>query len=656
MSFIFNKDNIIKIYIAKDERENVRLSVYDLKNDINRVCCDAEIVFDSKKADIIVCSANNEEFSRFSNCEYNFSREEYRYIVENEKIYLFGADDLGTMWAIDAFSEKELNIPPFYFFDGINFRRKKRIEIENKIVSDHPHTKFRGWFINDEDLLGGFRSKGKRDIDYAFYKDIIHPDFMEKIVETALRFKINLIIPSTLIDICNPYEEKLVKIVSKRGLFVSQHHIEPMGVSHFAFEKFATKFGYDKTQSFIQNKDAMVACWKYYAEKWAKYPRVVWQLGLRGAGDRPVWTTDKSVSDSERERGKLISDAIKTQYDIISSLTEKKIYSTSTVWMEGAKLLQSGDLKLPDETIAVFADIGMSQLFGDDFFSVPREKNRKYGIYNHSQYWHTGPHLSEGVYPEKIAYAYNLAGKYKSDYYTILNVGNVKEFTFSVNINAKLAWHGTSKSLSNVIDAYCSSYAQGYANEFRNMISEYFDALGELDEKYYKDFCNKYDFNYHKYENLPFPVLNINDGIVCFVGRCLSFDDKRKLYSEGFKRTVDNGYKKMQKVANRFSVLSEKIRKEYRKALIQKWYFQAKFWVNLFGFAIENCNAIEDYNKGNTYNISNYYLKSSEFVKNILDLRRELFLGKWKKWFSADTKLNIPMLYDFCINEYNRLK
>ena len=67
-------------------------------------------------------------------------------------------------------------------------------------------------------------------------------------------------------------------------------------------------------------------------------------------------------------------------------------------------------------------------------------------------------------------------------------------------------------------------------------------------------------------------------------------------------------------------------------------------------------NAIEDYNKGNTYNISNYYLKSSEFVKNILDLRRELFLGKWKKWFSADTKLNIPMLYDFCINEYNRLK
>ena len=53
-------------------------------------------------------------------------------------------------------------------------------------MQEYPHTRFRGWFINDEDLLSGFMSKGKRNIDYIFYKDVIHPDLMEKIVETAL--------------------------------------------------------------------------------------------------------------------------------------------------------------------------------------------------------------------------------------------------------------------------------------------------------------------------------------------------------------------------------------------------------------------------------------------------------------------------------------
>ena len=68
--------------------------------------------------------------------------------------------------------------------------------------------------------------------------------------------------------------------------------------------------------------------------------------------------------------------------------------------MEGAKLLQSGHLTLPQNTVAVFADIGMSQMFGNDFFTVPRESDRNYGIYYHSQYWHKAEYyLIDGVHP-----------------------------------------------------------------------------------------------------------------------------------------------------------------------------------------------------------------------------------------------------------------
>ena len=109
----------------------------------------------------------------------------------------------------------------------------------------------------------------------------------------------------------------------------------------------------------------------------------------------------------------------------------------------------------------------------------------------------------------------------------------------------------------------------------------------------------------------------------------------------------------MQEVAKAFYSISEKIPKDYKKACLQKWYYQARFWVDLFGFAVENCKAIEDYNNGNTCNISTCYLKASEFVKDILELRKELFVGKWSKWFSADVKSDIPNLYDYCIVESN---
>ena len=46
-----------------------------------------------------------------------------------------------------------LCIPPFYFFEDIAVERKKQIALQEKIVQEYPHTKFRGWFINDEDLI-----------------------------------------------------------------------------------------------------------------------------------------------------------------------------------------------------------------------------------------------------------------------------------------------------------------------------------------------------------------------------------------------------------------------------------------------------------------------------------------------------------------------
>ena len=49
------------------------------------------------------------------------------------------------------------------------------------------------------------------------------------VLETAVRLGINLIIPASFVDIHNPPEENLIRMAVERGLYVSQHHVEPLG-------------------------------------------------------------------------------------------------------------------------------------------------------------------------------------------------------------------------------------------------------------------------------------------------------------------------------------------------------------------------------------------------------------------------------------------
>lgn len=648
MSFIFQKGQKKRVYVSEEEAESLKLAVNDLIKDIATVCGKAVLTKDISSADVIVCSDENGRYADFSE-EISFTHEEeFFYRVEENRIVICGNGDLGTMWGIYTFSEKELGIPPYYLFDDFRPEKRENLSVEEKTVHDYPHTRFRGWFVNDEDLLGGFHSKGKRDIEYAFYRHVIHPDLMENIVETALRFRINLIIPSTLIDIDNPPEENLIKIISRRGLYVSQHHIEPLGAFAHGIKRFFRKHGYDERISYISNKEAMIACWKHYAERWAKYPRVVWQLGLRGMADKPVWQSDSAVGDSDEERGALISEAIRTQYDIITEASHtEEIYTTSTVWMEGAHLLSVGTLQLPRNTVTVFADIGMSQLFGDDFFEVKRDAGRKYGIYYHAAYWHTGPHLSEGVLPQKMQFSYELARQYRSDYYSIINVGNVKEFTFSLNLNSKIIWYADRFTVKDLQEEYCKSYVGGLSDKMSAAIDLYYAALGSLNEEVYRKFCRKYNFDYHQYDALNFPVVNLNDGIMywCFHNE---FKYKQEFYTKEFGETMRASLPKMKEANQLFEEIASGVSEDRRGALRRQWCYQSYLWVCFFSAAELLCDLIERADIMTEEDFISVHKQAAECFLKVLQKRKEYYTGKWKKWFDGDLKVSVKTLYDMC--------
>ena len=651
MGFLFKEKIKKRIYIAKDEPESVRLAVYDLQRDICAVCGGAVIVDGVSEADIVVCGKDSGEFSALIGGRVCFTHcEEFFYSVEEEKIFFSGADDLGVVWAIFTFSAKELGVSPSCFFDGAGPEKKSSLFLEEKNVSDYPRTRFRGWFVNDEDLLSGFMNKGERKIDYFFYKKIIDPVLMEKIVETALRFRINLLIPSTLVDIENPAEAALLDVAARRGMYISQHHIEPLGVSNFGMCNFMAENGYDAQNiSFVTNRAAMEAAWRHYVKKWAKYPRVVWQLGLRGNSDVPVWMSDKNVGESDEERGKLISDAIFTQYNIIKEEVGKKFYTSMTIWMESANLLSKGVLQLPKDTVVVFADIGASQMYGKDFFSVPREAGRKYGVYWHIAYWNVGPHLAEGVLPEKMEYCYRLARENHADFYSVVNVGNIKEFVWSVGLNAETVFSGKSCPMEKYLQIYSQYFPAETKKDLCRGISDFFHSFGEIGDEEYKNFCKFNNFNYYEYSGLSFPVYALSDGFLCWYIR-RPFEDNVKFFNPLMENVFKQGLENMKKAAKRFHKVYKTLcsrQAEQRDVFARQWLYQSLYWRELLYAGREIFIALKRVKFGKKLNRAAHYRRASKHIAKILQARDVYYVGEWKKWFVFDKKLDIPALYAF---------
>ncbi|MDZ7616067.1 MAG: glycosyl hydrolase 115 family protein, partial [Patescibacteria group bacterium] len=347
-------------------------------------------------------------------------------------LLIAGSDARGTMFGLYAFADKYLGVDPLYFWASYPPKPRDRLQWEAvDLVGNEPAVRYRGWFINDEDLLTEwYTDGGSRDIDYPFYAMVTSPKASRHVFEAALRLRMNLIIPASFVNITNPAEERLVADAVRRGLLVSQHHIEPLGVSGFGFLNYWRDRGETVPYSYTAHPEKFDEVWRVFAARWAKYgDSVVWQLGLRGIADRPLWASDKNAPESMEARGELISRAMARQYEIVRSVDARpNPPATTTLWHEGAVLHEAGHLTFPQGITVVFSDHGPGWEMCPDFTTVERRPDRTYGIYHHQAYWSHGPHLVQAVSPAKIGAIMKDAHQRQSTHYVITNVSNVREF------------------------------------------------------------------------------------------------------------------------------------------------------------------------------------------------------------------------------------
>ena len=226
---LFNQSGEAVIVLQDNQSSGVKLAVQDLASDIFKVS--------GKKANIVPNSGQPEGKIIIQINVGSASYESYQLKTQNGNLYITGSDERATIFGIYHFAEHYLGIDPMYFWSDKEPEKLNQFSWQNiYFQSKKPTFQYRGWFINDEDLLTEwYESTGRRNIDYPYYNQVVSPEIMEKVCETALRMRFNLIIPASFLDIKNSPEAALLQVAAKRGLYLSMHHIEPMGVSAFTY-------------------------------------------------------------------------------------------------------------------------------------------------------------------------------------------------------------------------------------------------------------------------------------------------------------------------------------------------------------------------------------------------------------------------------------
>lgn len=640
---LFSASHGAKLYVAS-RSECVRIAAADLRRNIEALTAQKTKITlsqtDPTAADIVIAELSD---GVITDLDVPNAAEAYAVSVSEAGVRIVGRDALGTVYGIYAFAEQVLGFDPMYLFTDVYPEKRESLVLENTVLTSKPSvTVWRGWFINDEDLLTEFGvGGGKRRLDYPFYQTTVAPTTLDMVLETALRCGMNFIIPASFVNIANPAEEALVSAAYRRGLYISQHHIEPLGVSHFSAETYLSDRGIDESVSFVENPERMKEIWRCYAEKWAKYKdRVIWQLGLRGRGDKAVWKSDPSVDASPEARGALISSAVAAQHAILCDvLGTEDFLSTMTLWLEGAELYGKGYLTVPENTVVVFSDIGTNQLFGDDFYGVERRKGARYGIYSHVAFWGHGPHLSEGASPEKILFTFREAEREDSLYYAVTNVSNVRPLHFSALLGARIQRDPTGFDL----DAYRRDYYRSIFGDAGEKVDaamrRYYRAMTDLGQELLRGITVHDNAYYHDYGELPFTNYAASDGALIYAATKYRTKLGLEHLDGEILAELDRSEREFTELLAELRGMRDTVPERARGYLEVFPIFETRYMLLLTqwcraAFLLQSAETVEA--------VDGLLSTAVAKLREITDSFAVLETGKWKGWMTGDRKINIP--------------
>jgi hypothetical protein len=303
----------------------------------------------------------------------NMGKESFTAEAAEDSITIRAGDDLGAVYGLLSISEKFLGIKPLSWWTGTKTERKDKAVIPAGTWSSPEYkVRFRCWFINDEVLfLGWHKEEAERAAVWR------------RVFETVLRCGGNMVIAGT----DREYDGQMLNgMALDMGLWLTQHHTELLGARMFG------RAYPDLKPSYILYPELFEGLWKEAIDRYAGR-RVVWTIGFRGQGDSSFWESDTSF-DSDEKRGKLISDVMRRQMELVREKDKDAVFTTN-LYGEMTGLYRNGFLDIPDGVIKIWGDNGYGKMVSrrqnNDNPRNPsmpdRNDNGKNGIYYHISFY-----------------------------------------------------------------------------------------------------------------------------------------------------------------------------------------------------------------------------------------------------------------------------
>ena len=373
-------------------------------------------------------------------------------------VVLAGADMRGTIYAIYQFSQDYLGVDPMYYWTDHQPARRARIEIPASLdkVFPAPVFKYRGFFLNDEDLLTGWAPGEKKD------KTGISLEVWNKVYETILRLKGNMVVPGTWIFPNDPQ----VALAAKRGLIMTQHHAIPLGLNVARWPK-------DVPYNYSTHPEILERAWKDAVASYPPHQEILWAVGLRGLSDVSYASMDPSVRGNDKALGQLIGKAIADQMRIVRAVHPDAKFVTD-LWQEGARLVQQGDLKMSPQVIPVWADLGYGYL--QDKGQVAAGQ----GAYYHVAMMNNRSNQLTEMVP--VARIFSELGRYAkagATEYLLVNTSDIRPVVMTAKAVMDVGWKGVAPGGANASGEF---YLQWAAEEFGEKAAP---AVAEVYKEYF---------------------------------------------------------------------------------------------------------------------------------------------------------------------------
>ncbi|MCM2374907.1 glycosyl hydrolase 115 family protein [Aporhodopirellula aestuarii] len=384
-------------------------------------------------------------------------------VKHNPAITAVGADTRGTIYAIYTFCEEVLGVDPMYVFTDNQPKKRNEISVaaDFDVVSKEPTFEYRGWFINDEELHDGMH----RD---PLGGNVISMEWMDKILETLLRCKGNMIAPESA-----PYSDATVyELCKRRDVVITFHHILPVGLNMMDWPK-GVPF------SFVDHKDILIDAWTKSAKVLAD-KKVAWTIGFRGESDGAFWNSDPAAPKDDVGRAAVIAEAMQVQTEIIRKI-DPDATIIAALWNEQGKFYNEGLLKVPDGVCKMFADDGRGYMRdkGDGSDLSPGD-----GLYYHvMMMMNTQNRTTEGVPPARFYSELKRYVEKDATKYAIINVSGIRPAAMSVEAITDFLWDARpalSKSPEEsmrdyLTDWYARQFSLELASELTDLRLQYYD-------------------------------------------------------------------------------------------------------------------------------------------------------------------------------------